>query len=391
MTPKRENPEILALSTEEAGKRALSFINKADPFASEIAPSLLSADHIEKYIQKTGLVAPFYTGGGRKSRLKKASYEGRIGKKAYIFDENSDELIPVLVPDKPLLIPANSIVFVECDLDFRLPNYIGLRFNLQIRHVHRGLLLGTGPLVDPGYWGKLCIPLHNLTNEPYEIPLKEGLIWVEFTKTTSNSKQGRVTLADGEQHSEHWDIEAFLRKAAKPLIEGKPNIGIRSSIPKMVSIATDEAKKANKSSIEALDASNKANKIASTAQNEAQKTKELFNRIGWLGTLVAAIAVVTLWATFYFGLRSDINALSGNVTQVGSILTELRSANGSQAERLDTLRAMHEELLERLGKSELEIVSLRREIDSQREGQVSPLQKIVAPAAQDAPTAKDAK
>ena len=53
-----------------------------------------------------------------------------------------------------LTVGANSIVFVECDLDFRLPDFIALRFNLQIRHVHRGLLLGTGPLVDPGYRGK---------------------------------------------------------------------------------------------------------------------------------------------------------------------------------------------------------------------------------------------
>ncbi|TJW88256.1 MAG: hypothetical protein E5V92_06145 [Mesorhizobium sp.] len=384
MTSEGEDPEILALSTVEAAKRAASFLKKPDPFAADIAPSLLSADHIEKYIQKIGMISPFYTGGGRKARLKKASYEGRIGSKAYVFDQNSNELIPVLVPDMPLLIPANSIVFVECDLEFRLPRYIGLRFNLQIRHVHRGLLLGTGPLVDPGYWGKLCIPLHNLTNEPYEIPIKEGLIWVEFTKTTSDSKLGRVTLADGEKHSEHWDIEAFLRKAAKPLIEGKPSIGIRSSIPKMVSIATDEAYRASKASNEALDASNKATENALAAQMEAKQTKDLFNRIGWLGALVAAVALVTLWATFYFGLRNDINAVSGNVAQVGSIVTELRSTSGSQEERLATLRAIHEETLDRLRKSELEIASLRREIEGYRKGQnPSPMQST-APPFQDA-------
>ena len=50
--------------------------------------------------------------------------------------------------------------------------------------MHRGLLVGTGPLVDPGFRGKLLIPLHNLTLDAYEIRGDEGLIWVEFTKTS---------------------------------------------------------------------------------------------------------------------------------------------------------------------------------------------------------------
>ena len=49
------------------------------------------------------------------------------------------------------VFPENSITFVQIESKIRLPNYIALRFNLRIQHVHRGLLLGTGPLVDPGF------------------------------------------------------------------------------------------------------------------------------------------------------------------------------------------------------------------------------------------------
>jgi hypothetical protein len=49
-----------------------------------------------------------------------------------------------------------------------------------------GPLLGTGPLVDPGFRGKLLIPMHNLTASDYELATKEALIWIEFTKTTYN-------------------------------------------------------------------------------------------------------------------------------------------------------------------------------------------------------------
>jgi hypothetical protein len=84
------------------------------------------------------------------------------------------------------VLPANPITFVQVEPEFRLPNYIALRFNLRITHVHRGLLLGTGPLVDPGFRGKLLIPMHNLTASDYELATKEALIWIEFTKTTYN-------------------------------------------------------------------------------------------------------------------------------------------------------------------------------------------------------------
>ena len=120
-----------------------------------------------------------------------------------------------------------------------MPDFIALRFNLQIQHVHRGLLLGTGPLVDPGFWGKLCIPLHNLTDQDYEIPKEEGLIWLEFTKTTlptDKTDDARVPL-EGISHDEkgHWDIEKFLNKAASQYRGHK--VPIKSSLPTMFSEA----------------------------------------------------------------------------------------------------------------------------------------------------------
>lgn len=333
------------LSVQDADKLARACLDRPDPFSfDEIPPSLLSAEHIEKYVLATGLIAPFFLGGGRKSRLKKASYEGRIGSKAYVFDDEN-ELKPVLIPDKPLVIPANSIVFVESDLDFRLPKYIALRFNLQIRHVHRGLLLGTGPLVDPGFWGKLCIPLHNLTNEDYELPLSEGLIWVEFTKTTSDSREGRITLAEGETHSEHWEIEKFLRKAATPLVKDKPNIGIRSSIPTMVARATGIAEQAHDVSQKALEASESARNNASGAQQEASKTRELFNRIGWLGALVGGVAVLTLWATFVGGIVAFYLGVDSRVDSLGDRVKELSStADDRTQEQLKALEVRLDEL-----------------------------------------------
>ena len=197
-----------------------------------IRPSLLWADHIEQYVMETGVIAPFYTGGGRHSRLKKASYEGRIGKSAYRY--NKQGMLESIPLGEELTVGANSIVFVECDLDFRLPDFIALRFNLQIRHVHRGLLLGTGPLVDPGYWGKLCIPLHNLTDQDYSIPLDDGLIWIEFTKTTTDrSGSGSLGRAPLDKNDGYWEVRDFIERAARPIKGTGASVPIRSSISKV--------------------------------------------------------------------------------------------------------------------------------------------------------------
>ena len=56
-------------------------------------------------------IAPFYENGGRHSRLKMATYEGRIGNLAYRY--NKQGRLDSLKLGEELLVKANSIVFVE--------------------------------------------------------------------------------------------------------------------------------------------------------------------------------------------------------------------------------------------------------------------------------------
>lgn len=257
---------ILVLSKDEARERAKDFDGREDPFP-HIPHALMSADHIIEYAKMTGMISPLFVGG---NRMKKASYQGRIGEYAYRFNNSKG---PFKIPmHNELTIKANSIVFVECDLDFRLPDFIAVRFNLHIRHVHRGLLLGTGPLVDPGYWGKLCIPLHNLTDKNYSIPRNEGLIWVEFTKTSSEALIGRKPSGTG-----FWDIRDFIERAAKQY--GKSRVPIRSSIP----VSVEKAEKA------ANDAANRVKSLAG---------------IGYLAIFTAIIGFAAIVYTAHDNIQS---------------------------------------------------------------------------------------
>lgn len=277
--PSTDDTEKLLLNVDGAKKKAQPFGRfddkgeydakkkpDSDPLP-KIQPSLLTADDIKKYVMATGVIAPFYEGGGKKSRMKDASYEGRIGGEAYVYEPDKTEPTQIFhAGDRVLTVPANSIVFVECDLYFRIPDFIALRFNLQIKHVHRGLLLGTGPLIDPGYWGKLCIPLHNLTDEDYDIPSEEGLIWIEFTKTTAiDGRIGRPPL--GKEYS---DILSFLDKASRRFDKPKQKVGIRSSIPTAVA---------------------EAKNLAKSAKKTAKNTQKLVLGIGLAGVVAAFVAI----------------------------------------------------------------------------------------------------
>ena len=316
----KSNIEVLTLDREKASKLAGKYRpghSKALPKKlTEIPNSLLSAEHIDMFVKETGLIAPYYSGGGRKSRLKKASYEGRIGGRAFIFNDDSS---PCQIFDRDkhthLKVPKNSIVFVESDIDFRLPEFIALRFNLQIRHVHRGLLLGTGPLVDPGYWGKLCIPLHNLTNEDYLIPRDEGIIWLEFTKTTSpksaeKSPLGRPPL--GIEHEGFFDIVKFLEKASQIYGFGKERskVPIRSSLPLLIS----KSEKAVAASA----------KNASDAADDAKKFKRL-SFFGALGGFIGLIALVYAVASLQWTYLNKVEQMQNEIIELKNEVERLKS------------------------------------------------------------------
>lgn len=163
-----------------AEERYLEFKEK-DPFPS-IDPALLNSADIADYVAQVGMIYPFAP-----ERLGPASYEMVLGGEYLYWDGNSKKYSSKKIkPEEELTLRRNSITYVSVRELFRIPDYIGLRFNLRVKHVHRGLLLGTGPLIDPGFHGRLMIPIHNLTSNEYIISEGEKLISVEFTKISSN-------------------------------------------------------------------------------------------------------------------------------------------------------------------------------------------------------------
>jgi hypothetical protein len=143
------------------------------------------------------------------------------------------------------------------------------------------LLLGTGPLVDPGFAGRLFIPLHNLTSEPYTLIGGEGLIWVEFTKISPHSHWTKGNGSEnGYNHfpkkNRYLTPEQYLNK-----------IGLNGNLPR--SSIPLEIK-------EAVEVSKEAENIASKTDNDVrEELRKIYKRItiGSIATLtIAVIAAV---------------------------------------------------------------------------------------------------
>lgn len=85
------------------------------------------------------------------------------------------------------VVPPNSLVYIKLKQELRLPFYLIGRHNLKIRYVYKGLLLGTGPQVDPGFEGHLFIPLHNFTTSEVRVYIngrQNSFVSIDFVRTT---------------------------------------------------------------------------------------------------------------------------------------------------------------------------------------------------------------
>ena len=303
------------ISDEEA-KTLFEQAKSRDPLPF-IPPALLNSSDIHEYATRTGMIAPYH-----EDYLKSSSYEVQLGNEVIYWNENNKKVHLELGEGETVTLKPNSLIFFKTKQIFRLPDYIAVRFNLRITNVHRGLLLGTGPLVDPGFEGHILIPIHNLTTNSYSFKAGESLIWVEFTKVSPNS---RWQDFESDEYKDFIDFKKFPDKKkyidpAKYLSKAAPHSPIKNAVPEAVA----------------------------AAQRDAKSAKQRVKRIQWIGIVSIFIAL----AGAYYGLISPI------LSMVADTNAYLQSIN---AERRD-----YDRLLGKVGALEAEIARMR--VEEAREG-----------------------
>jgi hypothetical protein len=283
------NPSDFAETREEAEARFARY--KSEDPLPDLAPALLNTADLLAYVALTGMIWPFAPDPANPGQtLKPASCAVAPGG-LYVYwtdpYEGGDKPRIVagdLKDRESLWLERNSIVYLTLAPEFRLPDYIAARFNLKIRDIYRGLLVGTGPLVDPGFTGRLSIPIHNLTSNRYQIVGGEPLVWMEFTKLSRNGRwDSHYTKPTGApdtdyvpfpmEKTERRNIHDYLRHANG----GHP---IRSSIPELVGRTEQSALRAEEE--------------AKSSAEAAASIRRRFTQFGFVGAIAAFAAIAAL-------------------------------------------------------------------------------------------------
>ncbi len=150
----------------------------------EVPPAELKDDHGVLLQDKIRMLAEqevLITEGYDESNVQPASYDLTLGKECYTGTRGRFEL----TDRNPILsIESYDIAVVSTQEELKLPQYIIGRFNIRIGLIYRGILLVTGPQVDPGYEGKLYTVLYNFSRQPIQLHLDEHVTTIDFIKTT---------------------------------------------------------------------------------------------------------------------------------------------------------------------------------------------------------------
>lgn len=372
-----ESEKYLSQSDAEAEERYKQYKTK-DPFPN-ILPSLLNSADIYKYVKETGMIFPFsYKDDGKKDDnnevkivgAKGATFPIKIGDQCIYWDNQNIRRV-VDLREGSFMLQKNSIVFVELEPMFRVPDYIVLRFNLKIKHVYKGLLLGTGPVVDPGFCGKLYIPLHNLTNNDYEFHKGDELIEMEFTKLSHNTlwenshknsckkNQTSKDIKEGYYfsfpHKEPRKFNEYLTNALKDSLQKSQKTRsnehveiINNSIP----VEIQEQTKTLKDYDDRLKTSEK--KI----EKELRESSK-FRKIGYFAGSVAALSMILSVSSIHI---SETNRHDGLIKDI----VRLESEYNDLSKKIEIAEKEKIDLKKKLNLMEKESKKLKEEVKSMK-------------------------
>lgn len=194
--------------------------------------AVLTADLIREYHYEVGrMIRPF-----QEKHLNSASYDLTLGPRCLVDGEEvilgeRDQVLRI-EPGSIALAPSREMLFI--------PHWLVATFNLKSRYIFKGLLMGIGPQIDPGYMGVLTCPLHNISCEPIDLHFCEPFAKLDFIRTSwgatvdltgvdsedslyKRAERGELVGYKGNRMT-LWPREENFRP---PLVTGKKPAGVK--------------------------------------------------------------------------------------------------------------------------------------------------------------------
>lgn len=326
-----------------------------DPYP-KISSALLNSEDIIKYILTTGMLYPF-----EPRNIKGATYTCAFSGTYLRRNDETKELESCSISDNDeLIIKPNSITYLEISTDFRIPSYLVLRFNLQVSNVYKGLLLGTGPIVDPDFVGKINIPLHNFTTNEYVIRKGAELISIEFTKLSINGNWKLSTTSNLYRTVNAFNYTSLPTNIQKNI---PPNRSLFDYIKKALQgndkfyknpkeeIRVSSSMHETREDVQKLKIDIAQNKeIVDKTLDDAKKRDRVLTQLSVISIIALLITTISLgWTSFNYFINN--NKLSFATEQIEKLNTTIENINIQVLEL-------------KIDKSELEIKLLTEDYNS---------------------------
>jgi deoxycytidine triphosphate deaminase len=135
---------------------------------------VLLSDHIRQYADEYKLIEPF-----NEDLLRPAGYDLCVGCNYSILNETK-----ALNDGMQLEIGPYQVAIIETYETLNLPKFVIGRWNIRVSLAYKGLLWVGGAQVDPGFRGRLCCPIYNLSATAVTLEYRQPLAMIDFVTTT---------------------------------------------------------------------------------------------------------------------------------------------------------------------------------------------------------------
>ena len=152
---------------------------------------------------------PFDTGS-----LQPASYDLRVGETA--FTSSSREKVN-LAQRGVLIVEPGEFVVVEALERVKFGPSIAAQLGLRSEYARRGLLMLSGPQIDPGFAGALVVRLINLAPTSVALPFKAPFMTAQFFKLSEPVAQPYEGPRQGQTGITNQDIQELTQTEALTL------------------------------------------------------------------------------------------------------------------------------------------------------------------------------
>jgi len=116
------------------------------------------------------------------SKIEPASYDARVG--MWAFASSFREKLN-LSEKGMLVIEAGEFAVLECRERIELDNRTAAQLGLRSEYARRGLLMLSGPQIDPGFRGALVVRVINLAPKPIALPYEAPFLTLQFFRLST--------------------------------------------------------------------------------------------------------------------------------------------------------------------------------------------------------------